>query len=160
MNDPVTSPTSNYREPVAPPRRRKRWLAALFSVLTPGLGHLYLKEPRRALSVWALAVVGNLAGLLLAMRLDGNAQLLVLALVALASSIAQRSSRRQPSSTSLAILRCIERAGRASVPLFTDVVVPRNSACIFAPPSASSLSLGARPLEIHPHRIMPCPRRP
>ncbi|MDQ2929674.1 MAG: signal peptidase I [Gemmatimonadota bacterium] len=56
-------------------------------MLTPGLGHLYLGEPWRALAVWALAVVVNLAGLLLAMRLDGNAQLLVLAAVALAVPI-------------------------------------------------------------------------
>lgn len=77
------SPTPNDREPAAPPRRRKRWLAILLSVLTPGLGHLYLGLPRRALAVWALAGVVNLAGLVLAMRLDGGAQILMIVSVSL-----------------------------------------------------------------------------
>lgn len=101
MTDQAMSPTSNDREPAAPPRRRRRWLAILFSVLTPGLGHLYLGEPWRALAFWALAVVVNLAGLLLAMRLGGTAQLLVFAAVALAVPIcvAWDAARRAPASS-------------------------------------------------------------
>lgn len=83
MSDPDTSPTPDDCEPAAPPRSRKRWLAVLFSVLTPGLGHLYLGEPWRALAIWALAVAANLAALLLAMRLDGGTQVFMIVVAAL-----------------------------------------------------------------------------
>ncbi len=43
---------------------RRPWLAALFTVLLPGLGHLYSGAPRRALLIWLLSLllgVGSVA---------------------------------------------------------------------------------------------------
>lgn len=37
-----------------PARPRRAWLAALLTLLTPGLGHLYAGQPRRALTIFAL----------------------------------------------------------------------------------------------------------
>ncbi|HYH81971.1 MAG TPA: DUF5683 domain-containing protein [Longimicrobium sp.] len=43
---------------VAPPRRRRPALAALMSVLIPGLGQLYNREKKKALATFGGALVG------------------------------------------------------------------------------------------------------
>src|SRR6266498_6129528 len=40
---------------------RRPWLASLFTVLLPGLGHLYSGAPRRALLIWLLSLLLGVA---------------------------------------------------------------------------------------------------
>jgi signal peptidase I len=48
----VIPPDSQPTEGTAPLTPRRPWLAALLSVLQPGLGHLYAGRPQRALGAW------------------------------------------------------------------------------------------------------------
>jgi signal peptidase I len=78
---------------------RRPWVAAVLTVMTPGLGQLYAGRPARALLVWFLAVSGVVVGLIVGMQLPGRAQLIALAAVIVAVPVltaldAARSARR------------------------------------------------------------------
>jgi signal peptidase I len=54
--------------------RRKPWLAALLTILTIGLGHLYVGRPRRAVLAFAACTLGSIAAIVLTMSSKGFAQ--------------------------------------------------------------------------------------
>lgn len=75
---------------------RKRWIAVLFSLLTPGAGHLYDGLPTLAVMMWLLGNLGSILALELALHLRGPAQLLtiLLASVGVTVLIAWDAARR------------------------------------------------------------------
>jgi len=66
MEQVVTTFTGMEATTVARPPRP--WLAALLSLLQPGLGHLYAWQPGLAMRVWVASIVVGLAGALTFMR--------------------------------------------------------------------------------------------
>jgi LCP family protein required for cell wall assembly len=51
------------------PRAKSSWLAAVLSVIVPGLGHLYLRRYRRA-AIWFLPAVVAMVGLVMTLRVS------------------------------------------------------------------------------------------
>lgn len=51
--------------------RRRPWVAALLSIVTPGLGHLYNGEPNKGALFYASALVVSVVSLVLLLRLPG-----------------------------------------------------------------------------------------
>lgn len=82
------------------PAPRRPWAAVLFSLLTPGLGHLYACAPKRAALVWAAAQAGGLLLVLGIFVVPPRVQIPVLLLAALAGVVAiawdsARTARRR-----------------------------------------------------------------
>lgn len=61
---------------------RKRWLAVVFSLIAPGLGHLYDGLPKLALVFWLVASLVSLLTVRMVLQHGGRFQLLGLILVA------------------------------------------------------------------------------
>lgn len=50
--------------------KRNPWVAALLSIALPGLGHVYVGEPRRGIVLWAALVVTALASFFILLQVD------------------------------------------------------------------------------------------
>ena len=82
-------------------RPRRPWRAVGFSLLAPGLGHVYAGRPGRAVAVALLYSIGAVVGIAFAMQLWGWPHLLMIGLIALGFPIATAldaadSARDQP----------------------------------------------------------------
>ncbi|GMV43663.1 MAG: hypothetical protein AMXMBFR64_53790 [Myxococcales bacterium] len=71
MDPTVISALGQEEEPyVGEVEPRRPWVAALLTLLMPGLGHVYLGDARRGLALWASVFVLTVAATAVALRLD------------------------------------------------------------------------------------------
>lgn len=69
---------------VPPPRRARPWLAALLTLLQPGLGHVYAWRPGRAIAIWVVAFACVMSAALIVARTPGRWPIVLFAAVVLA----------------------------------------------------------------------------
>jgi signal peptidase I len=83
-----------HEEPPTHGAPRRPWLAAVLSVLTPGVGQLYVGRPRRALGVWASSVVASVLVVVSAALLPGWTGLISIPLVLIVPILSARDAAR------------------------------------------------------------------
>lgn len=74
----MTSDNAVQAESRVKPRRT--WLAVILTLLTPGLGHLYIGQPKKAVAFWILSWVFSIAGVLALLIVGGTGLVLSLLL--------------------------------------------------------------------------------
>ena len=70
----MESPENTTKNSTSP---RKPWLAAALTLLTPGLGQLYVGAPKRAFVAWAATMLAVVVGVVMVLVLPGRLELLV-----------------------------------------------------------------------------------